>query len=60
MSMTVLTALLEITPKTQQSVGMLFFFESNSQILAIEETLTNRSEDHQRFILTTYSETSSV
>ena len=60
MSMTVLPAPPEIMPETQQNAGMLYFFESNSKIPAIEEALTKRLVDHQRFILTTYCETPAV
>jgi len=60
MSMAVLPAPPEIMPKTQQNTGMLFFFESNSKIPVIEESLSKRIEDHQLFILTTYCETPAV
>ena len=60
MSMTVLPVPEEIMPKTKQNKGMLFFFEANSKIPAIEEALTKRIEDHQQFIFTTYCETPAV
>ena len=60
MSMTVLPTPPEIMPRTQQNKGMFIFFDGNSKIPVIEEALTKRIEDHQRFILKTYCETPAV
>ena len=60
LSMSTLPVPPEIMPKTQQNQGMLMWFEGNSKIPEIAEALTQRVEDHQRYILTTYCETPAV
>ena len=60
MSMGVLVPPPEIMPLTQQNKGMLKFFAMNAQISAIAEALSERIENHQRYILTTYCETPAV
>ena len=60
LSMSALPVPPEIMPKTQQNQGMLMWFEGNSKIPEIAEALTQRVEDHQRYILTTYCETPAV
>ncbi len=59
-SMSVLPPPPGIMPVTRQNQGMLKFFEANSQIPGIAAALTQRIEDHQRYILTTYCETPAV
>ena len=59
-SMSVLAPPPEIMPVTRQNERMLKFFEVNSQISEIASALSQRIEDHQRFILTTYCETPAV
>ena len=60
LSMSALPVPPEIMPKTQQNQGMLMWFEGNSKMPEIAEALTQRVEDHQRYILTTYCETPAV
>ncbi|MEM9744329.1 MAG: hypothetical protein AAF918_16725 [Pseudomonadota bacterium] len=60
MSMSVLVPPPEIMPVTKQNKGMLKYFALNQQIPAIADVLTDRIERHQRYILTTYSETPAV
>ena len=60
LSMSTLPVPPEIMPKTQQNQGMLMWFEGNSKMPEIAEALTQRVEDHQRYILTTYCETPAV
>ncbi len=60
LSMSVLPPPPEIMPLTKQNAGMLKFFGANSQIPAVADALTQRIEDHQRYILTTYCETPAV
>ena len=50
----------EIMPRTQQNQGMLMWFEANSKIPEIEKVLTKRIEEHQHYILKTYSETPAI
>lgn len=59
-SMSVLPPPPDIMPVTRQNQRMLQFFEANSQIPQVAAALTQRIEDHQRFILTTYCETPAV
>jgi glutathione S-transferase len=59
-SMSVLPPPPEIMPLTRQNQGMMKFFDANSQIPEIAGALTQRIEDHQRFILTTYCECPAV
>jgi hypothetical protein len=47
-------------PVTKQNQGMLMLFASNSKRPEIAEVLTQRIEDHQRYILTSYCETPAV
>ncbi len=60
MSMTILLPPSDIMPLTKQNERGLQFFASNSKIPAIAEALSQRIEDHQRYILTTYCETPAV
>ena len=60
MSMCVLVPPPEIMPLTRQNKGMLKYFAMNGQIPVIAEALTERIEDHQRYILSTYCETPAV
>ena len=50
----------DIMPVTKQNKGMLKFFAMNGQMSPIAESLTERIEDHQRYILATYCETPAV
>ena len=59
-SMSVIPPPTEIMPLTRQNQGMLKFFGANSQIAEIAGVLTQRIEEHQRFILTTHCETPAV
>lgn len=59
-SMSVLVPPPDIMPRTRQNEGMLKYFGMNSQIPAVAEALSQRIEDHQRYILTTYCETPAV
>ena len=60
MSMSVTATPPEIMPVTQQNKGMLGFFAANSKIPEIADVLSERIEEHQRYILTTYCETPAV
>lgn len=60
MSMCVLVPSPDIMPLTQQNKGMLKYFSMNGQMPAIAEALTDRIEQHQRYILSTYCETPAV
>jgi glutathione S-transferase len=60
MSMSLLVPSPQIMPLTQQNKGMLKYFAMNGQIPVIAEALTERIENHQRYILTTYCETPAV
>jgi len=60
MSMCVIPPPPEIMPRTRQNNGMLKFFGMNAQVPAIADALTERIENHQRYILTTYCETPAV
>ncbi|MEM1436930.1 MAG: hypothetical protein AAGG11_22980 [Pseudomonadota bacterium] len=60
MSMSVLVPPPEIMPLTRQNKGMLKYFGMNGQIPVIAEALTDRIEQHQRYILSTYCETPAV
>ena len=60
MSMSVLPPPPEIMPLTKQNKGMLKYFAMNGQIPVIAEVLSQRIEEHQRYILTTYCETPAV
>lgn len=60
MSITILPPPPEIMPITKQNERGLKFFASNSRIPPIAEALSQRIEDHQRYILTTYCETPAV
>ena len=60
MSMALVPATPEIMPKTQQNKGLLAWFEQNSKVPEIASALTERIEDHQRYILKTYCETPAV
>ena len=60
MSMSVTATPPEIMPVTQQNKGMLGFFAANSKIPEIASVLSERIEEHQRYILTTYCETPAV
>ena len=60
MSMTILLPPPDIMPVTRQNERGLKFFASNSKIAPIAEALSQRIEDHQRYILTTYCETPAV
>lgn len=60
LSMSVLPPPPEIMPLTQQNKGMLKYFAKNSQSPAISAALTEKIEEHQQFILTTYCETPAV
>ncbi len=60
MSIGVLVPPPEIMPLTQQNKGMLKYFAKNGQIPIIAEALTERIEQHQRYILSTYCETPAV
>ncbi len=60
LSMSILVPPPEIMPVTKQNQGMLKFFAANAQAPKIGEALTQRIEDHQRYILTTYCETPAV
>lgn len=60
MSMTILLPPPDIMPVTKQNERGLKFFASNSKIPPIADALSQRIEDHQRYILTTYCETPAV
>ncbi len=60
MSMSLLVPPPEIMPQTKQNKGMLKYFRMNGQIPVIAEVLSQRIEDHQRYILSTYCETPAV
>ncbi len=60
MSMSVMSTPPDIMPVTQQNKGMLKFFAANSKRPEIAGALSQRIEDHQRYILTTYCETPAV
>jgi len=60
LSMSILVPPAEIMPVTKQNKGMLKFFAANAQEPKIAEALSQRIEDHQRYILTTYCETPAV
>lgn len=60
LSMSILVPPPEIMPLTRQNKGMLRFFSKNSEIPAISEVLTDKVEEHQRFILSTHCETPAV
>ena len=60
MSMALVPAPPEIMPRTQQNKGLLAWFEQNSKVPEIADVLTERIEDHQRYILKTYCETPAV
>jgi len=60
MSMSLMPTPPEIMPVTKQNQGMLMLFASNSKRPEIAEVLTQRIEDHQRYILTSYCETPAV
>ena len=60
MSMALLPAPAEIMPRTQQNKGLSAWFEQNSKVPEIANSLTKRVEDHQRYILQTYCETPAV
>ncbi|NKB99590.1 MAG: hypothetical protein GKR90_13990 [Pseudomonadales bacterium] len=60
LSMSILVPPAEIMPLTQQNKGMLRYFAKNSEIPAISEVLTDKVEEHQRFILSTHCETPAV
>jgi len=60
MGMALVPAPPEIMPRTQQNKGLLAWFEQNSKVPEIAHALTERIEDHQRYILKTYCETPAV
>jgi glutathione S-transferase len=60
MSMGITATPPEIMPVTQQNKGMLGFFAANSKIPEIANALSERIEEHKRYILTTYCETPAV
>ena len=60
MSMSVLVPPPEIMPLTQQNKGMLKYFSMNGQLPVIADALSERIEQHQQYILTTYCETPAV
>ena len=60
MSMALVPAPPEIMPRTRQNKGLLAWFEQNSKVPEIAAALTERIEDHQRYILKTYCETPAV
>jgi len=60
MSMSLMPTPPEIMPVTKQNQGMLKHFASNAQRPEIAAVLSQRIEDHQRYILTTYCETPAV
>jgi|TARA_B100001105_G_C22356558_1_gene428258 glutathione S-transferase len=60
MGMALVPAPPEIMPRTQQNKGLLAWFEQNSKVPEIADALTERIEDHQRYILKTYCETPAV
>ena len=60
MSMSVTATPSEIMPVTKQNKGMLGFFAANSKIPEIADVLSERIEEHQRYILMTYCETPAV
>lgn len=60
MSITILPPPPEIMPLTRQNERSLAYFAMNSKIPVIAETLSQRIENHQRYILTTYCETPAV
>ncbi len=59
-SMTILPASQEIMPRTKQNEGMLFFFESNSEIPEIKDVLSEKILSHRDYILKSYCETPAV
>lgn len=60
MCMCVLVPPPEIMPLTQQNKGMLKYFGMNGQLPIIAEVLSERIEQHQRYILSSYCETPAV
>ena len=58
--MSILPAPPEIMPVTRQNQRMLKYFAKNGEIPVIADALSQRIEDHQRYILTTYCETPAV
>ena len=59
-SISILTPPPEIMPLTRQNKRALEYFAMNSEIPIVAEALSQRIENHQRYILTTYCETPAV
>lgn len=60
LSMSIFVPPPEIMPVTKQNKGMLKFFSGNAKVPKIAAALTQRIENHQRFVLTTHCETPAV